>query len=276
MSIVSAFTGKGTTRIRWVGVAVLTAAAMLVAGSTGAHAAVGGQSSGGMLLNAGSQRVSLVSSQPITDGRLRSTWVIGGNGRVTVTAPAGSSVIVGGSSVEIAPPLSWRNPCDHCWYNAIAGRFCRETCVYGSSNQYALQEVSGEWYVGNHITGTVYPGSGSAKLGEAYNRFLSEHGDSGALNYKPSGDSCPSSGGSWNWSFSFQSQGVGFSFGESQPLSGGSCYGPVAPSGWGQPAFGSRWWSNGQRGNHGIGSFDAIHLGHHQSPYDALWLVVAA
>jgi hypothetical protein len=246
-----------------------------------------------MTVNAGAQRLSLISSRSTTDGRVQSKWLVGGKDSVTVTGAPGSAVTIAQGklvTVAVAPPqalageataargprakhgplahAAWTNPCNHCWYNAQQARVCARSCVYGSSDQYALQEVPGGWYMGEHITGTVYPGSGSATLGEAYYRFPGESGDSGPLNYKPAGDSCPSSGSSCNWSFS----GWGFSFGESGPLSGGSCYGPIAPSGWGYPAFGSRWWSGGQNGNHAIGSFDAIHLGPGQNPYDVLYV----
>jgi hypothetical protein len=247
-----------------------------------------------MTVNHGAQRLSLVSSHSTSDGRVQSKWTVGGKAHLTVTAPTGSSVIVGMSTVQIKPPgelageagargprakggplahAAWTNPCNHCWYNSLSSRYCLETCTYAGSDQYALQEVSGAWYVGQHISGTVYPGSGSAKLGEAYNRFPGESGDSGPQpGYKPAGDDCPNSGATWSWGFSWG----GFSFGESDPLSGGSCYGPIAPSGWGFPAFGSRWWSNGQSGNHAIGSFEAINLGRGQDPYDELDIGVAS
>lgn len=262
---------------------------MLVALPVGASAAVG-KHSGGMTVNAGVQRLRLISSRSTTDGRLQSKWLVGGKDHVAVTGARGSTVTIGQGkllTVEVAPPgalaaeaaargprekggplahAAFTNPCNHCWFNSQSAQACARTCVTASSDQYALQEVSGEWYMGQHITGTVYPGSGTATLGEAYARFPGESGDSAPLNYRPSGDSCPSSGSSWNWGFSFG----GFSFGESGPLSGGSCYGPIAPSGWGYPAFGSRWWSNGQSGNHAIGSFSAVHLGPGQNPNDLL------
>ena len=279
------------TKYRSCFVALTVALGVIVALPVGASAAVG-RHTGGMTVNAGAQRLSLVSSRATTDGRLQSKWLVGGKARVTVTAPEGSAVTIGQgklTSVEIAAPgalvggataargprakrgplahAAWTNPCNHCWYNALTARVCGRSCVYASSNQYALQEVNGGgWYMGQHITGTVYPGSGSATLGEAYNRFPGESGDSGPIGYRPNGDHCPTSGDTWNWSFSFG----GFSFGDSGPLSSGSCYGPIAPSGWGFPAFGSRWWSNGQSGNHAIGSFDAINLGAGQNPYDEL------
>ena len=272
-------------------VALTAAFGVLVALPVGASATVV-RHSGGMTVNAGAQRLSLISSRSTSDGRLQSKWLVGGKARVTVTAPQGSAVTIGQgklTTVEIASPgalageaaaargpranrgplahAAWTNPCNHCWYNALSTRVCGRTCVYASSRPVrAPGGRRGRWYMGQHITGTVYPGSGSATIGEAYNRFPGESGDSGPLNYRPSGDSCPGSGSSWNWGFSWG----GFSFGESGPLSGGSCYGPIAPSGWGYPAFGSRWWSNGQGGNHSIGSFDAIHLGPGQNPYDEL------
>jgi hypothetical protein len=239
-------------------------------------AADGAVATGSMRVAAGGRAVSLVSSSATRDGRLQNQWLVGHNERVTVTAPRGSVVTIGANMTRVTPPLAIpgaytagrsSNPCNHCWYNGLSVRQCQgSSCVYGSSDQYAIQEQPGEWYMGQHTTGTVYPGAGSATQGDVWNRFPGESGDSGPLNYQPRGDDCPSSGTSWNWSFSF----AGFGFGESGPLSGGSCYGPIAPSGWGFPAFGSRWWSGGQSGNHAVGSGDAIHLGAGQSPYDEL------
>jgi hypothetical protein len=273
-------------------VPLTVAAGMLFVVTAGAYAAPGSESSGRMTVNTGGQFVTLASTRVTAAGQLRNQWTVGA-ARVTVTAPAGSTVTLGPGTVDVAPAMAvageataarsarigrgvlahaaWTNPCDHCWYNSLSNSYCLETCVYASSDQYALQEVSGAWYMGQHITGTVYPGSGSAELGEAYNRFPGESGDSGPLNYNPSGDDCPSSGATWSWGFS----GWGFSFGESGPLAGNSCYGPIAPSSWGDPAFGSRWWSGGESGNHSIGSFDAIHLGSGQDPYDELDLGVS-
>jgi hypothetical protein len=257
--------------------------------TAGAYAAT---SSGGMMVNAGGQPLGLASSRTTTDGQLQNTYTVGA-AHATVTAPRGSTVTFGNGTMQIVPPLAaagtataaraehlktakggpsahaaWTNPCDHCWYNALSGSYCNGTCVYAGSEQYAIQEVSGEWFMGQYINGTVYPGSTSATLGEAYNRFPGESGDSGPINYKPGGDDCPSSSTTWSWSFSY----AGFSFGLSGPLAGGSCYGPIAPSSWGDPAFGSRWWSGGESGNHAIASFDAIHLGAGQDPYDVLVL----
>lgn len=241
--------------------------------ATGACAAVGGVSSGGMIVTAGSQQVTLVSRRPMLDGRLQTEWTTSAGADVTVTAPPGSTVTIGQNTAEVSPPLSRvgaataSNPCDHCRYNPLTLTHCAETCTHGASDQYALQEVPGEWFMGQHITGTVYSGSGVPVEDEAYNTFPDERGDSGPLNYKPAGDQCPSSGTTWNWSFS----GWGLTFGESGPLSDGSCYGPIAPSGWDHPAFGSKWWARSvQSGDHAIGSFDAIHLGPGQSPYDTL------
>lgn len=285
---------NGLVRRSWL-VALTVAVGMLVVLPAGAYAAIGGIRSGGMIVQSGTQQVTLDSSQTVANGQLQSEWTVGGKAQLTVTAPPGSDVTVGQGTVVITPPLAqtgnataarangrtkrgplahaaWTNPCNHCWFNSLSGRYCLETCVYAGSQQYALQEVSGNWQMGQHITGTVYGGSGPPKLGEAFNRFPGESGDSGPENYRPSGDNCPNSGGSWSWTFS----GWGFSLGESEPLSGGSCYGPIAPSSWGDPAFGSRWWNNaGQSGNHAIGSFDAIHLGPGQNPYDQLYLGAA-
>lgn len=278
-------------RSSWLG-ALVVAVGVLVAIPVGASAAVVGTHSGGMTVNAGAQRLSLISSRSTTDGRLQSKWLVGGKNHVTVTGAPGSAVTIGQGellTVEVTPPgalageaaargprakrgplahAAWTNPCNHCWFNAQSAQACARTCVYAGSNQYALQEVPGAWYMGQHITGTVHPGSGTATLGEAYARFPGESGDSGPIGFKPSGDHCPNSGDSWSWSFSFG----GFTFGDSGPLSAGSCYGPIAPSGWGMPAFGSRWWSNGQSGNHSIGSFDAVNLGPGQDPWDVLYV----
>lgn len=254
------------------GLSVLVAcAALLLAGPTGASAA-----GGGMRVDAGRQHVSVVSSRSVQGGRLRSTWMIGGK-PLTVTAPPGSRVVLGQNWAEVMPPLafagaSWSNPCDHCWYNALQIRRCGETCVNASSTQFAMQEKPGAWYIGNRITGTVYPGSGKATFGQAWNRWISERGDSAPLDYQPNGDSCPSSGKSLTLGLS----AFAVSLSVTVPLSGGSCFGPVAPSGWSSPAFGSRYWSGGQSGNHGLGSLDMIHLGHHQSPYDWLYISWAA
>lgn len=272
---------------RWL-VALTVAVGALVAAPTGAYAGGVGARSGEMTVNHGSQLLSLVSSRSMTDGRVQSKWSVGGGKtHVTVTAPAGSAVTIGQGTVRIVPPgalagaaaargpraqhgplahAAFTNPCNHCTFNALSTHVCARTCVYASSTQYALQENPGEWYMSQRITGTVSPGSGSATMGEAYNRFPGESGDSGPINYRPSGDHCPTTGASWSWSFSY----LGFTFGDSGPLSSGSCYGPIAPSGWGFPAFGSRWWSNGQSGNHSIGSGDAIHLGPGQNPWDEL------
>jgi hypothetical protein len=276
-------------------VALLTLiGACFVPAPTGAQADK--KPSGGMVVDAGSQQVTLASSRTLPDGRLQNGWAVGA-AHVMVTAPPGTTVTIGQGTMEILPPLAldgaataaraarfghrakghpiahaaWTNPCNHCWYNSLSGTYCLETCVYAGSVQYALQEVPGEWYVAQHISGTVTSGAGPARLGGAYNRFVNESGDSGPLNYKPGGDDCTSSSTSWNWSFS----AFGLSFGENGPLSGGSCYGPIAPDGWGNPAFGSKWWANYEDGNHAIGSADAIHLGPGQNPYASLGLEAA-
>lgn len=234
--------------------------------------------SGRMLIGAGSQQLTLTSSRTMPDGRIKSQWSVGpggSDGTASATAPAGSTISVTPNLMTISPPqalatanasntgvaaaqAAWTNPAPGSDYNAVSGSHCfKNSCVYASSFQHAIQEQPGEWFIGQETSGTVYPASNSATLGEAYTRFPGESGDSGPLNYRPEGDHCASSGASWSWSFSY----LGFGIGESSPLSANSCYGPIAPSSWGEPAFGSRWWSNGQGGNHGIGSADAIHLG---------------
>ena len=168
------------TKYRSCLVALTVALGVLVAMPVGASAAVG-RRSGGMMVNAGAQRLRLISSRSTTDGRVQSKWLVGGKNHVTVTGAPGSAVTIGQGkllTVEVASPdalageaaargprakrgplahAAWTNPCNHCWYNAQSATACARSCVYGSSNQYALQEVSGEWYMGQHITGTVYP-----------------------------------------------------------------------------------------------------------------------
>ena len=249
------------------------------------------QLSGGMIVSPQSAPLTLVSSVTLPDGLIQNDWTVQdpAGGTLTVTAASLSEVTVDTPCVtqcerpteadtEVSPPESLLSnaaagPKNHTWYNLRQVQRCTATCVYASSDQYAIQEVPGDWRIGNHITGNVHPGNNDACYGRAWNTFGGEHGDSGPDNFKPAGDTfAQGSSLGWAWTFSY---GV-FSFSESGTTASHSKYGPIAPSGWTNPAYGSHWdgidYGGDNNNNNALGSGDDIKLGVGQSAYNNLWI----
>lgn len=237
-----------------------------------------------MALSSGSVPMTLVGSSQLPNGQVRTNWS-GASGTDVVTSPAGTTITDTGTTLTIIPPQaaagamssptgveaasaqSWTNPPNHTYYNSTSGTHCASgNCVYAGSVQYALQENPGEWYVMQKISGTVYPASGGkACWGQAYNEFPGESGDSGPLNYSPTGNTNQGSGTTTVGFSAF-----GFSTSETEQRVSG-VFGPIAPHGWGLPAFGSQWdgqdYGGCNSGNNGLGSIYDIHLGSGQNPY---------
>lgn len=241
-----------------------------------------------MTVASGSDPLTQTDSQQLANGLVQTSWVDANGNVTTATGPQGSTVAVSGTTASITPPQAAVSsavdpggslvaapavlspPPDHSYFNALSISDCASgTCVYGSSVQYSLQEIPGEVYMMQKTTGTVSTNNGSCEAeGRAWNRFLNETGDSGPLDYSPSADS-PTGGGTVDVSFDAFGFGLGF------PVSRTTgWFGPAAPSGWGEPAFGSRWVPAGNCStkNQGLGSLDDIHIGHGQSDWDSLYI----
>jgi hypothetical protein len=230
----------------------------------------------------GSVPMTVDSSGSLADGRVTTTWTTETGDTVTATGPQGTVVQFSGQTLTVTPPEALTTasvgnnvapatpapPPNHSWFNALDGSACGGgQCVYGSSEQYSLQEIPGAVYIFQKQTGTVYNDGGCEAGAGVYNEFPGSSGDSGPQNYSPNGDSTTGAG-----SYPVGFGAFGFSYNYTVVRSSGT-FGPIAPHDWGNPAFGSRWLEASgtcAKANQGLGSADNIKIGSGQSDWDAL------
>jgi len=147
---------------------VLRAPAWLVAG-LGALALPAGAMAAppAMRLATGSVPMTMTASQVLANGQVTTSWA--GSGRtVQATGAPGTIVSMVGNTLTLTPPqagaattgsaaaVAAANPGNHTWFNAQSGNYCNSgDCVYGSGEQYALQEDPGQWFMFEETKGTV-------------------------------------------------------------------------------------------------------------------------
>lgn len=250
-------------------------------------------------LGAGSDPMALVSSTALPNGDVKTRWVGHSGATAVAVAAPGSVLTVHGDTATLSPPQAagvptggtglassktststgvspadtWVHPALHSYFNALDLTYCvGGDCVYGSSVQYALQQIPGEYYYYQKTTGTVYPGSGGAACyGKVYTEFPGETGDSGPLAYSPNSSTTQSAG---SYTVGFSELGLSVSFTVSRTA---GVFGPADPHGWNLPAFGSKWngvnYGGCRQADEGLGSQDMIHLGTDQDPWDTMVVV---
>lgn len=255
----------------------------------------------GMTLAPGSLSMLETSSARASNGEYRTTWV-GAAGTVVATAPAGAEVstqIINGvgqatiippqlaTSVVGATPSATANPPDHTYFNQLHAVYCTPSsfgCAKANSEEYSIQEISGDWLMGEDVSGSGYGGTTSswlqgAQVGHAagYNDWPGEQGDSGPYDASPVSTTVTQS------NTATDSVGIsygGFSFSRSWTQGKSSSFGPDYPHGNNLPAFGSVWNGCVTEGTSAkyepIASAGYIKLGSGQSPYNNLVVEAAS
>jgi hypothetical protein len=163
------------------------------------------------------------------------------------------------------PPL-------HTYFNFMSNDICAvDSCETDGGNQYAIQEIPGNYYMGQEMSGTVRPNVGhNATYGEAFIDWPGESGDSGPLNYSPQGDTVTEKETA---DITVGIDVAPFTFDIDIPVYKDSTFGPVFPSGANVPAFGSFWQGNNHSMN-GTAFAEDIHLGTGQSAVGEMQQVI--